>query len=191
MEHFLEIEYKSLLNEREYKKLKEQFSSFSSVVQINTYFDTEDRSLCKQNISLRVRQINDEFILTIKHPSGEHVQEYNAVLNDNKLSSLILHPLIEKYIFPYISREIAILGALTTSRITIPYRQGILCIDQNDYLNHTDYEIEYELSEGFNNDYEGFQLFLNQHGIEEKKAKGKFFRFIEALDNDNECACLP
>jgi len=191
MKHFLEIEYKSLLNEEEYKKLKEQFSAFSSVVQINTYFDTEDRSLYNQNISLRIRQISDEFILTIKHPSGEHVQEFNAVLSDNKLSTLIHHPLIEKYIFPHISREIAILGALTTFRVTIPYRQGILCLDQNDYLNQTDYEIEYELSEGYNNDYEGFQLFLYQHGIDEKKAKGKFFRFIQALDNDNEYVCLP
>ena len=191
MKDFLEIEYKNLLSELDYEKLKKQFSEFSPVLQTNTYFDTEDRSLYQQHISLRIRQIDNEYILTVKHPNGEHVQEFNAEMNDNKLSSLVRHPYVEKYVNPYISREIGDLGTLSTSRISVPYRQGVLCLDRNVYLDQIDYELEYELSEGSEDDYEGFHLFLSQHGINERKAKGKFFRFIQALDNDIECGRLP
>ena len=191
MKDFLEIEYKSLLSETEFGKLKKQFSEFPPILQTNTYFDSEDRSLYQQHISLRIRQMNGEFVLTIKHPYGEHVQEYNAEIADSKLSTLVSHPYIEKYINPYISREIGVLGTLSTSRISIPFRQGVLCLDQNMYLNKIDYELEYELNENCTDDYEGFLFFLAQYEIDEKKAKGKFFRFIQALDNDIECERLP
>ena len=183
MENMIEIEYKTLLSFEEYRRTRDVYSSYAPILQANTYFDTPTRSLFHHGISLRIRTIKDSHTLTIKFPHGEHVEEWSESVATCTVQELN-HPLIYTHIAPFLSEEINCLGTLLTSRIIIPYRKGILCLDENTYLNRVDYELEYELMEGYSEDNEGYQGILQQLEIEEKKAKGKFFRFIQLLDND-------
>jgi len=184
MSRNFEIEYKNLLTQATYQRMKSYYSLYFPIIQENTYFDTNSRTLFQKGISLRIRQLNQSYTLTLKLPINHYVEEYEALVASANICEIMHHPLVIKYVFPLIQEELLSLGTLHTSRVEVPYRKGLLCIDHNHYLNHEDYELEYELATGITEDSFGFQQLLNQFEIPEKKAKGKFFRFIQILDSD-------
>lgn len=183
MKNNIEIEYKTLLDETEYKRLKNHYLSFPSVTQKNTYYDTADRQLARQNISLRIREIAKAFTLTIKIPKNNLQREIECPLSANSVSAIFASP-AENLISEYCSDKLEVLGTLETERVSIPLARAILCLDKNFYLSLIDYELEYELLPGISEDSASYHKLLKEFGISEKKAKGKFFRFIQALDND-------
>ena len=69
MQKGTDVEFKSLLTEKEYNKLLEYFTNAKSDFQTNHYFDTKRFSLKALNASLRVRE-REDFELTLKRKKG-------------------------------------------------------------------------------------------------------------------------
>jgi uncharacterized protein YjbK len=149
----IEIESKILLEKDEYEKIIEvmQLDNYRKFKQTNHYMDTPDSFLKNNGIALRVREKNQEFELTLKTPLSEGLLEKNENLSWKEFDLLK-----DDGIFPDggIKKFLAILGAdvsqikimtsLTTERIQLDYRGGILCVDKNYYSNQIDYELEFE-----------------------------------------------
>ena len=73
----IEIEAKVLINKDEYNRIvrKLQKNILKDKVQVNYYIDTKDFQLKNAGIGLRVRALNNEYVMTLKVPMSEGLLE--------------------------------------------------------------------------------------------------------------------
>ena len=151
MSNAIEIEAKALVSAEEYKKLAKAFRGYPRYVQTNHYIDTEDRYLAKEGIAIRIREKGQAYELTLKTPLSEGLLEKNAPITHTQFAELrdfgefpktdITRFLIQLDIDV---TKLKILTSLTTERIDVEYKGGLLSLDRNTYSGKTDYEIEFE-----------------------------------------------
>ena len=151
MSNAIEIEAKALVSAEEYKKLAKAFRGYPRYVQTNHYIDTEDRYLAQEGIALRIREKGQAYELTLKTPLSEGLLEKNAPITSTQFAELrdfgefpktdITRFLIQLDIDV---TKLKILTSLTTERIDVEYKGGLLSLDRNTYSGKTDYEIEFE-----------------------------------------------
>lgn len=151
MSNAIEIEAKALVSQDDYRKLAKLFPDSPRYTQTNHYIDSDERILFKEGIALRIREKNDQYELTLKTPLSQGLLEKNCVITKHQFDDFK-----EKGIFPkgdtsrfltMLDIDIAtlkILTSLTTDRIDVEYKGGLLSIDRNCYSGKTDYEVEFE-----------------------------------------------
>lgn len=136
-----ELEKKLLLSKDEYDYLMELFGYDDSltnkpiVKQINYYFDTDDLSMNRQNITCRVRLKNGKYKGTMKkhssdsnHSTETEVEIYDGISNN-----------------AFTNMGLKLKGELITERCVILNDSNCeVVLDKNEYLGHTDYELEIE-----------------------------------------------
>jgi len=136
-----EFEKKLLLTKDEYDYLMELFGYESPLVQkpnfkqINYYFDTDDFSMNRQNITCRIRLKNGTYKGTMKQhsPDSDHSTETEIEVYDGLNNNA------------FINMGLRLQGALVTERCAILKTADCeVVLDKNDYLGHTDYELEIE-----------------------------------------------
>ena len=186
MKH-LEIEMKTLLTKEEYDRLQAQFLEVTPVTQKNYYLDTPDFYLRQHKIAMRIRTFEDSAELTIKIPQTVGNMEYNQALSleeatkcleSGKLpQGMILDELLSRGISP---RDWTVLGCLTTIRYEKETPIGLMALDQSEYFDIVDYELELEVEDGKQGSLD-FQEFLQVNEIHYKKAPSKLVRFIENM----------
>lgn len=151
----IEIEVKVLLLKDEYDTIirELQLDKYRKVTQTNHYIDTKDSFLKKNGIALRVREKNEEFELTLKTPLSEGLLEkhdriswrdFDLLKDENVFPEGGIKKFLE--ILGVNIEDLSILTSLTTERIEIDYKGGILCVDKNHYSGMTDYELEVEFT---------------------------------------------
>lgn len=136
-----ELEKKLLITEDEYDYLMEHLGYESPLIQkpivtqINYYFDTDDLSMNRQNTTCRIRLKDGKYKATMKkHSSGDdqstetEMEIYNG-LQSNEFTDMGLK----------------LQGELITHRcVVIRDANYEAILDKNEYLGHTDYELEIE-----------------------------------------------
>jgi uncharacterized protein YjbK len=150
----LEIEFKNLLTQLEYEKIKSYFSLNESMFfhQENHYFDTSNFSLKEKHSALRIRKKGDYFELTLKQPVSEGLLETNQILTETEANGALEHHSLPKgQVTELLTNlninpdDIHFFGTLTTRRAEWEYKEGLLVLDFSSYLNTNDYELEYEV----------------------------------------------
>ena len=151
MSNAIEIEAKALVSQDDYRKLAKLFPDSPRYTQTNHYIDSDTRILNKEGIALRIREKSGQYELTLKTPLSQGLLEKNCVITKQQFDDFK-----EKGIFPkggtsrfltMLDIDIAtlkILTSLTTDRIDVEYKGGLLSIDRNCYSGKTDYEVEFE-----------------------------------------------
>lgn len=197
-----ELEKKLLLSKDEYDYLMARLGYKRPLVQkpitkhINYYFDTDDLSMNQQNITCRIRLKDGKHTGTMKQHSidSDHSTETDISvrkgLEDNT----------------FIDMGLTLQGSLTTHRCIIwksAYCSAML--DKNEYLGHTDYELEIEYSPGHEEDACKVLKFINNmleylnHLINRDKSylplskapckSNRFFKrktLVDAMDTNEE-----
>ena len=143
-----ELEKKLLLTEDEYNYLMERLGYESSLVQkpitkqINYYFDTDDLVMNRKNTTCRIRLKDGEYKAIMKQHSSntdqstETEMEIYKGLDNNSFTDMGLK----------------LQGELVTERCVILKNIGCEAVlDKNEYLGHTDYELEIEYLPEFEN----------------------------------------
>ncbi|MFC7371813.1 CYTH domain-containing protein [Fictibacillus iocasae] len=186
MKQELEIEFKNLVSEKDFHKIMDTFQLKEDQLkkQTNHYFDTPDFSLKAQRSALRIRHIEEGYVLTLKQPSQGHLLESHEILTDTVSREMIsssffpeggVRELVEQMgISP---KEIRYLGSLTTYRTQVAYKSGLLFFDRSHYLGTIDYEIEYECDD----DKSGAAIFsalMDELSIPIVKTENKIQRFF-------------
>ncbi|MCH1626234.1 CYTH domain-containing protein [Ferdinandcohnia quinoae] len=181
----LEIEFKNMITEVEYKQLLSIFSVLDEqfVLQENFYFDTPHFSLKQQGMALRIREKHGTYTLTLKQPVERGllethqlltVEQANTLLSGGKLIPGQIADIIGK--FSIQTDEIEYFGSLKTRRAEFEYKNGLLVLDESSYLNFTDYEVEYEVTdEKIGQVY--FHELLQAYKIPIRKTENKIRRF--------------
>ena len=184
-----ELEKKLLLTKDEYDYLMEHLGYESPLVlkpiatQINYYFDTDDFSMNRQNTTCRIRLKDGKYKATMKkhlfgtHHSIETEMEIHSGLESNDFTDMGLK----------------LQGELVTKRCVIMKDTSCeVVLDKNEYLGHTDYEIEIEYTPGHKKDAQEilkiFQDMLIRRNYEEsieglQSVPSKSSRFFEVLSS--------
>lgn len=185
MKH-LEIELKTLLKKDEYNRLKDQFTDVTPVLQKNYYIDTPDFELREKKVAMRIRTFKDWAELTLKVPQSVGNMEYNQKLElkdaENYLckkelpQGLVLDELAKHGIQ---SKKWQVLGCLTTLRYEMQTPIGLMALDESQYFDITDYELELEV-ENHEQGKQDFQQFLEKIRLLTKKLLQNWFDLSKA-----------
>jgi uncharacterized protein YjbK len=187
MSQTIEIEFKNLLTDAEYERIKKYFQLDSSLffVQENHYFDTTDFSLKENGAALRIRKKGKRFELTLKQPLPSGLLETNQMLtNDEAIHALTFNQIPTGQITQLISEmnidpnSVIFFGTLTTERAEWEYQNGLLVLDKSSYLETVDYELEYEVQE-FTVGKIQFAQLLHSLQIPKRKTDNKIKRFYQ------------
>ena len=190
----LEIEFKNLLTKQQYEHLLQEFSIQENAIhrQTNHYFDTPSQAIKKRQSGLRIRQIDNYYECTLKEKSAEHTHvETTDVLTAEQAQQMLegqgfyAQEVAKKLALYHIPlNELAVFGSLTTDRVEIPYKDGLLVFDHSFYLQCDDYEVEYESKDATKGNVI-FNDFLQQYHIEKKVTEKKIARFMKALQTED------
>ena len=180
-----EIEFKQLLTATQYDNLKcIYFNQDIPFSQTNHYIDTLDFQLKAQHCALRIRVKNQHNEMTLKVPAAVGLLEYNfdtqiqPELNAPLLSSQLPQDIKDVLLEMHIDIEsLVILGSLTTERLEQKIDHNLLVLDKSNYLDTTDYELEYEVQE-YNSGLEQFRALLAKHDIDAVTPDNKVQRFF-------------
>lgn len=134
----IELEKKLLLTREEYNYLLNHLGQDKPTVkQVNYYFDTDDLSMNRQNITCRIRLKDGKYTATIKQhtTNSEHSTETNMTVRNGVHDNI------------FADMGLSLQGDLTTERcIILKDSTCEVVLDRNDYLGYTDYELEIEYS---------------------------------------------
>ncbi len=178
----LEVEYKCLITEEVYNKIKSFYKWDWIKHQINHYYFDSSGELGKRHIMVRVREKDGSCTVQVKaHKNpGEALQ----ICEENEFPIDCVPERIsaddgEKYT-GIKTGELNLAGELDTLRHNLMYCDGVeICLDKNEYLDRCDYEIEVEYTGSFP---PKLMDELSSLGVEFKeKSVGKYTRFIHRL----------
>ncbi|MCM3616844.1 CYTH domain-containing protein [Sutcliffiella horikoshii] len=186
----IEIEFKNMLTFDEFTSLCSAFKVKSEdfFSQENHYFDTPTFALKDKGCALRVRKKGESFTLTLKQPAAEGLLETHQSVSEEEFVSMKEGHIgiIEGTISSILMAELGVdpsktlyFGSLKTNRVELPYKNGLLVLDESNYMETSDFEVEFEV----NNYAEGeksFHELLTSYGIPLRETKNKIVRFYEA-----------
>lgn len=177
MSNAIEIEAKALVEEKDYRALCHAFPNAERYRQTNYYIDSDDRTLAKEGIALRIREKAGVYEMTLKTPLSQGLLEKTNIISMNQFAMLrdfgdFPQADLKRFLLmlDFDVEKLKILTSMTTERVDIPYQGGLLSIDKNTYNGITDYEVEFEY-----NNMEGaesiLQNLLKENGIEAKLSR--------------------
>ncbi|WP_214881862.1 MULTISPECIES: CYTH domain-containing protein [unclassified Exiguobacterium] len=185
----VEIEFKSMLTKKEYETLLQTYKLENQVRwQANDYFDTPSFQLKEKGAALRIREKKHGQVLTLKQPNDVGLLETHAIITEAEAEDLFKYGIIhddqmKQALAPFqLSAPLEHLGRLETHRAEHQMKDGLLVLDESHYLETTDYEIEFEVT----NEEAGrraFERLLAEHGLPYRPAKNKIVRFMELKMN--------
>lgn len=188
MSQELEIEYKNLLTQKEFDKLKHHFQlqQHDFFKQHNDYFDTYHFELKQAGAALRIRQKQDQYTLTLKQsaPSGIGLMETHQSIEQKQAEHIIATGVLPEGDVRKALRESNIstdklqyLGRLSTERAELAYKDGTLVLDHSFYLKKDDYELEYEVSDAHLGRKQ-FDTLMHEFKLPERPPQNKVQRFF-------------
>ncbi|MGM0844326.1 MAG: CYTH domain-containing protein [Bacillota bacterium] len=184
----LEIEFKNMLTQEEFQKLKDHFSLGEKdfILQENHYFDTSDNKLREKQCALRIREKNGKYEFTLKQPVHEGLLETNQAITEEESTQMLNEGSMPEGEVRTAVQNLGIetetfshFGTLSTSRKELGYKDGLLVLDYSFYLNNEDYELEYEVKDR-ESGQEKFLDFLKTMNIPIRPADNKIKRFLRA-----------
>lgn len=179
----LEIEFKNLLTEEDYKKIYDFYNleQEETINNSNFYYETEDFDLKQAGVALRIRHTDTKSEMTLKIKGARANEEYNIPYernqNPEKIEVTSLPQRIkEQFIRLGIEKDVLLSQKIVTERKEKILDEGLLVLDKTYFLgNIVDYELEFEVR-----DYEkgkvAFESILDELKIEKKEAKPKIAR---------------
>ncbi|MBP2623254.1 CYTH domain-containing protein [Streptococcus oricebi] len=183
----LEIEFKTGLTQQEFQSLLAYFGNLPALEQTNYYIDSSDFLLASKRLALRIRTFRQAGELTLKIPQKVGSMEYNQELTSGQVQELLtsfslpsgtIRDLLLERQIPL--DQLGILGHLKTWRREKADKIGLLALDQNEYFDIRDYELEVEVTDA-SKGKEDFLKFLQDQGITYKHLKSKIARFSQKL----------
>lgn len=154
----IEIEAKVLLSKKDYEKLLRSIQFNDQVkIQKNYFLDSEERTLKKYGMIVRLRQREGRNKLTMKAPLSEGLLDKSQMLSDAETEALLKNNVFPRGdiqdfldILHIDSASFRILAELTTERKEGTYEGFDINISKNSYSGVVDYELECDSDSAFN-----------------------------------------
>lgn len=175
----IEKEMKILLDEQQYEELYGKFVWEEKRIQVNHYY-VDDELMKSKDITIRVREYNDNYLLQIKIPLKEegstHIKKEIEVILDSVPDVINGEYLTNLCGIEF--QDVKKVGCLITERNICNWNaENEISLDKNCYLGYEDFEIEIEYLNTI--DIKLFEI-LNECQINtDGSVKGKCRRFFE------------
>ena len=149
----IEIEAKVLISQQDYLKVKDYFKDrvADEYTQHNYYIDTPDFDLRTHGAGLRIREVKNKRVITLKTPIAEGLLEKTEEISENQYNDMIKNGIIPEtkiktflIMLGYDISKLNILASLSTDRIDVKVPEYTFSIDKNTYADTVDYELERE-----------------------------------------------
>ena len=175
----LERELKLVISKEVYEKIKEKYEFPMPWTQVNTYFDTDSKQIKEQKAAIRIRNIDEKNIFTLKkHKDAITKYEFEKEIKEDNIDDISDEEVLN-WMKEYISitEPIHPTYKISTDRSLIDLENAELCLDKSTYNDGiVDYEIEYE----YKKDHDGITAFneiLKPFGLSyEKNSPSKIAR---------------
>lgn len=151
----IETEYKVLVTKEQFEKLKSNYLILESRKQVNTYYDTKTALIKKQKYSMRIREVNNQFIFTLKTPHKGAHHEHECLVSQNSVEAFKEPEIVLLFDQYHLHGDYQEIGKCITYRSIYANELAELCFDINEYNGITDFEIEYEMK----SDHDGIAAF--------------------------------
>ena len=191
----LEIEFKTMVTERDFSRLKNYFrlEEKDFFVQENYYFDTIDFKLKQKDSGLRVRLFPGSAELTLKTPEKVGLLETTDILSLEQAVQIISNErlLIDGFVYDKLTSfgvnpaSLHMIGCLKTKRAEKKLPQGLLALDESWYNQQHDFELELEVVDSIRGKAD-FLLLLDQLDLKEKPAQNKIQRMLASSNFDEQ-----
>ncbi len=177
----IETELKAMVTEAQYDVILEMFPWDSAKPQTNHYYTDKTGELKRNGITFRVRTIDNKSVIQVKKHTNSNsplqICEETEFPIDNIPQSFSQSEVKE---MTGVEVSTSYIGDLTTLRNSYMYCDGVeICLDKNDYLDHTDYEIEIEYTKPIPQSL--FDKLADIGVVFDTPSKGKFSRFMTRL----------
>ncbi len=153
METINEIEFKLLITKELLNQIKEDYKNCILKEYSQTNYYITHPILEKNKYMLRMREKEKNYELTLKRPSDVGLLESNIQLTYEQFLSLKNKDYFDNDIFSLLKdlhinlNELNQDLSMTTYRVDIQMKTGILSLDESHYLGITDYEMELEVED--------------------------------------------
>lgn len=181
-----ERELKVLLSKEQYQTLLKSLKFDHIRTHVNTYYDDDQGSLKSRGMALRIRQTEGKNILTIKKPLDAITKyEYEISVHTSDFSKL--NPSEKEWIDNHMPFQMSFhpIVTFTTIRHILNLPDAEVSLDETQFRNHTDYEIEYE----YRHEHDGITVFnhlLQPAGIQfTKNGPSKLARAMRDQESEN------
>lgn len=190
MSRYIEIEFKNMLTEAEFRDLINHFSlaDHDFKLQKNYYFETPEYALKNSRAALRIREKQGRFVLTLKEERPYGNLETSQPLLEGTARAIIRTGRLPEG--PVLARlkemgvdanKIRYIGKLETERAEVPYAGGLIVLDRSSYFQKIDFEVEYEVDDP-EAGKEVFHALLQELQIPERKSANKIARFFSEMN---------
>jgi uncharacterized protein YjbK len=180
----IELEIKQLLTKEKYHEIL-KYGDFTPYkrkqqVQLNYYYDSEGYYLYQNDITLRVRQIEDALKMEIKlslENKGTH--KVKQELSKTLVELPVNIDLKQEFNDLALDIHASLIHSLVTDRTSIIVNENIrVDLDKSCYLGVIDYELEIEFNDGFYEEaYQIYKIFFTAR--DPVASGGKKTRFFE------------
>lgn len=182
MKKNIEKEYKILVTKKQFELLLARYPNAQFQKQVNTYYDSEDRMIQHHHGAMRIREVQNQFLFTLKMHTDRGLMEYEMFVAQNDVSVFDTTEIKNLLLSFGFTKPIVPLTTLTTYRAMIDTGNAELCFDYSEYGTQKDYEIEYE----YKKEHDGrtaFNHILAHANLKyEKNCISKIQRALNALD---------
>lgn len=178
--------FKTLITKEEYKRLIKQFGSNQFDLQTNYYFDTDRFSLKAKAASFKIKK-RDGYEVILKVPTKFKTEVFAEEIDEPTFQEITKKGLVD---LEHITRPLNnLIGGqkifnfltLTTKRTILKYNDGFVFIDENHYVETTDYDLEYVTKSNFHQARTEFIEVINHYKIGYQKTDKKIKRAFNAF----------
>lgn len=186
----MEYEKKLLLTYNEFQRVR-LFFPFPNdpIVQTNDYFETKDFLLRHKQCALRIRQIENQYTLTLKEQRDNGILETHAPLTNEQViewkNNDVRHTnhVIERLVTLSIPlHKLAWIGSLTTERWIYKRDEIAYMLDRSQYNGIVDYEIEVE-ARSLKEAMDALQTLMSSCHLTKKQTLPKIARLYASLQS--------
>ena len=138
----IEREKKVLLTNQEYETILNLYGGgVSTAVQVNHYYDTKDLGMNEKRITCRVRESNGKLRATLKAHGNDGPSDNSMETDMGYVSNVKQNCFTDMGLLLH--------GTLVTYRTILLKNAAFeMVLDRNEYMGHTDFELEIEYVEG-------------------------------------------
>ena len=126
-----EIEFKTLITEDVFQNMIQDYPDAEVHDQTNTYYESTTCNMKEMGFAMRIRDLNDKHLFTMKQKAAQGHQEYEIDLNENSTDALNHPELVQLFNQFHITGPFVIMGSLHTVRRSIHLNYGELFLDEN------------------------------------------------------------
>ncbi len=189
MKQEIEIEYKMLLSLDSFNTiLKTLPFPNKPIKQTNYYFETKEHTLQENNCALRIREIENDFIVTLKEPHPDGILETHDIISKKSAQQALENKGLdaancEKQLAKKNIKlsDVNYVGELKTERYEFKKNALIYVLDKSHYNGLTDYELEIE-AQDHETGREALEQLIRRFDIKRLPTSNKIKRFFLTLN---------